>query len=51
MDEENARKDQELMSLKRQISGMSNYENEVRSLMEAIKKKNQEILELKALSF
>jgi hypothetical protein len=44
IEEENTRKNQEVMNLKRQLTGISNFEVEIKVLEESVNKKNAEIL-------
>lgn len=51
IDEENSKRTQEFMNLKRQLSNFGTFENEIKTLTETVNKKNQEILELKSIAF
>lgn len=41
LDEENIKKTQELMNLKRQFSNFGTFDNEIKTLTETVNKKNQ----------
>lgn len=51
LEEELSKCKQEILGLKRQVSGMSSLENEIRILTESLNKKSAELLELKTISF
>lgn len=44
-------KNKDISSLKRKLAGSINYETEIKNITESLNKKNQEILELKNVTF